>query len=62
MMSIRSDDNESLWKVAQRCLIGSPYVFKSSFLEGTFLPGAMKSIIRADGISAPETSDGTSGR
>ena len=62
MMSIRSDNNESLWKVAQRCLTRSPYVFKRSFLEGTFIQYAMKSVIRENGISAPETSDDTSGR
>ena len=33
MMSTRSNDNESLWKVAQRCLTRSPYVFNRSFLE-----------------------------
>ena len=62
MMSVGSDDDESPWKVAQRCLTRSPYVTKRSFLEGTFLQYAMKSIIRADGISAPETLDSTSGR
>ena len=60
MMSFRSDDDESPWKVAQRSLTRSPYVFKRSFLKGTFLHYAMKLIIRADEISAPETSDGTS--
>ena len=61
VMSFRSDDGKSPLKAPQRCLVRSLYIFKRSFFKGILLQCAMKSMVRADRISAAETSDGTSG-